>query len=111
MKRRRHRGEEIIKKLRAIGEELAAGKRVEGGSRGKMVGPGRRKEAVVYLCKRLLFSERRACKRFFAVFDGISSAEVSVNIIPQRRGGGNYESSFVAITDAKQRPGKQKPKR
>jgi hypothetical protein len=29
MKRKRHSGEEIIKKLRAIGEELAAGKRVE----------------------------------------------------------------------------------
>ena len=29
MKRKRHRGEEIIKKLHAIGEELAARKRVE----------------------------------------------------------------------------------
>ena len=27
-----------------------------------MVGPGRRKEAVVYVCSRLPFSERRACK-------------------------------------------------
>ena len=114
MKRKRHSGEEIIKKLRAIGEELAAGKRgggsrpgpidqfgdlpemeervrrdedgcpqetqevgkgelpaeadsggldhrqdhLEGGGGGKMVGPGRKKEAVAYVCRHLPYSER-----------------------------------------------------
>jgi|GEM_PF-2452690 len=37
MKRKRHSGEEIIKKLRAIGEELAAGKRVEEAVRGQSI--------------------------------------------------------------------------
>jgi len=37
MKRKRHSGEEIIKKLRAIGEELAAGKKVEEAVRGQAI--------------------------------------------------------------------------
>ena len=37
MKRKRHSGEEIIKKLRVIGEELAAGKRVEDAVRGQSI--------------------------------------------------------------------------